>query len=116
LEYNLANSDFYQVRVSKSANYDLQNIADYYLLTANNNVVLELIKRIEKAFKSLTEFPDRGSEIPEMVYIGILQYKQLLADPFRIIYRIKAKQAEVFMVLHQKQSIKKALSQRNLYQ
>lgn len=105
----------FEVLVSKAAFKDLQVISDFYLLTATDLVAEKLITRIENGFETLNQFPERGNPVYELVTIGVMQYKQLLVKPFRLIYSINNQQVRVHMVLHQKQSIQKALVQRNLH-
>jgi len=104
----------FEVLVSSAANKDLQVISDFYILTATDSIAEKLITRIETGFEALAQFPERGNSVYELVFIGVIQYKQLLAKPFRLIYSINNQQVRVHMVLHQKQSIQKALIQRNL--
>lgn len=104
----------FEVLISRAATFDLQAISDFYLLSATDEIAEQLINQIENGFNSLSQFPERGTSVFELSSIGLTQYKQLLQAPFRIIYTIINRQVRVFMVLHQKQSIQKALLSRNL--
>ena len=109
-----ANRESFEVVLSEAANNDLKVIHDFYLLSASETVANQQISKIENIFQSLQFEPERGLIPKELKTVGIKHYKQLLNKPFRVIYSINQQHVRVGLVLHQKQSIQKALSRRIL--
>ena len=77
----------YRVIWSNIAERDLKNIIEYIaddnLLNAQN-----IFKKIREKASSLYLFPKRGRLVPELKDQGILQYRELIHSPWRIIHRI----------------------------
>lgn len=104
----------YSVEVTRSAIKDLEQISDFYLSHADKILASHLISLIENAINQLKVMPERGSEASLLVRETGRWYQQYLVDPFRIIYRVEKNCVFIVMVLHQRQSIQKALKNRLL--
>ncbi|PKG99360.1 type II toxin-antitoxin system RelE/ParE family toxin [Paraglaciecola sp. MB-3u-78] len=104
----------YSVEITRSALKDLEQISDFYLSHSDQKIVTYLISLIESAIEQLKTMPERGGEVSTLVRETGRRYQQYLADPFRVIYRVEKNSVFVVMVLHQRQSIQKALRNRLL--
>lgn len=104
----------YSVEVTRSALRDLEQISDFYLNHGDQKLVTYLISLIENAIDQLKTMPERGSEAAILVRETGRRYQQYLADPFRLIYRVEKNCVFIVMILHQRQSIQKALRNRLL--
>lgn len=93
---------------------DLQQISDFYLQAADAQLAEKLILVIEQAMSHLTKMPERGSEVTLLTQETGRLYQQYIANPFRIIYRIHSSKVFIVMILHQRQSMQKALKNRLL--
>ena len=104
----------YAVEVTRSALSDLEQISDFYLSHGDQKLVSNLLSLIENAIEQLKTMPERGSEASTLVRETGRRYQQYLADPFRLIYRVEKNCVFIVMVLHQRQSLQKALRNRLL--
>jgi plasmid stabilization system protein ParE len=59
--------------------------------------IKRMIDRITKRSQQISEFPFSGRRVPEY---DIDQIRELIENPYRIIYCIKADQIDVLAVLH----------------
>ncbi|MGB9436359.1 MAG: type II toxin-antitoxin system RelE/ParE family toxin [Desulfobacterales bacterium] len=50
-----------------------------------------MFKRIKQKASNLYTFPERGRIVPELRDQGILQYREFVISPWRILYRISEK-------------------------
>ncbi len=75
-----------EVVLSEPALADLLDINDYYLCEVSDRVASKIIDGLEIAVNNLAEFPDMGSIPKELLSLGILQYRQIIQKPYRIIY------------------------------
>lgn len=91
-EYNIIWADI--------AEKDLKNIIEYIADDSTINALKVFNKITEKA-SSLYSSPDRGRLVPELRDQGILQYRELIHSPWRIIYRISESTVYVLSVLVQ---------------
>lgn len=88
----------YEVRITKSAQNDIEEIWQYIALD-NIKIATEFIDKIERAIFSLESFPKRNPLIPEYEILKI-DYRQLVYKNYRIIYRISEKVVYVLRILH----------------
>jgi plasmid stabilization system protein ParE len=101
----------YDVTWSKTAERDLFAIVEYFADDSPQQAY-ELFKKLGKKASSLRTFPDRGRVIPELQQQGITQYRELIATPWRIIYRISERNVYVLSVLDSRRSVEDILLRR----
>ena len=101
----------YDVVWSNIAENDLKNIAEYIADDSPPNAVITF-KRIKDRASSLYTFPERGRIVPELREQGILQYRELIISPWRILYRISEKNVLVLSVLDSRRNIEDILLKR----
>ncbi len=106
-EYNIIWADI--------AEKDLKNIIEYIADDSPINA-LKVFKKIKEKASSLYSFPDRGRLVPELRDQGILQYRELIHSPWRIIYRISENTVCVLSVLDARRNIEDILLKRLLNQ
>jgi plasmid stabilization system protein ParE len=101
----------YEVVWSNVAENDLRNIIGYIAADSPSNA-LKIFRRIKQKSSSLYTFPGRGRIVPELRYQGILQYRELIIPPWRILYRISEETVWVLSVLDSRQNIEDILLER----
>ena len=101
----------YKVIWSNTAENDLTEIIEYIAKDNFSNAVKILMKIKEKA-SSLYSSPERGRIVPEFQEHGILQCRELVMTPWRIIYRISKMNVYVLSVLDSRQNIEEILFKR----
>ena len=102
------------VVLSAPALADLLDINDYYLYEVSDRVANGIIDGLETAVNNLAEFPDRGSIPKELLALGIRQYRQIIENPYRIIYEILTEQIVVHAILDGRRDMQSLLMQRIL--
>lgn len=65
---------------------------------------LRLLKRVLDAADSLGILSERGSVVPEY---GDPDLRQLLVEPFRLLYRVDESEVFILGVLHQRQDVQR---------
>jgi plasmid stabilization system protein ParE len=101
----------YKVIWSNIAENDLKNIIEYIAVDSPSNA-LKIFKNLKQKAAGLYTFPDRGRIVPELRGHGILQYRELIIPPWRILYRISEKYVYVLSVLDSRQNIEDILLNR----
>ena len=101
----------YEVTWSNTAEKDLIGIVEYIAADSPSNA-LKVFKNIKQKASSLYAFPKRGRIVPELRDQGILQYRELVISPWRVIYRISKKSVYVLSVLDSRQNIEYILLKR----
>jgi toxin ParE1/3/4 len=86
----------------EEALYDAPQKADYVL------------EKVEKAFSTLSEFPERGTYSKELVAIGIREYREIFFKPYGIIYRVIDKNIYVLLIVEGRRDMQMLLLRRLL--
>ena len=101
----------YDVFWAASAERDLIGIIDF-IARENPENALKILTEIRKRVSELKSFPERGRIVPELQSQGIFLYRELLASPWRITYRIKDAQVNVLSVLDSRRNVEDILLER----
>jgi len=101
----------YDVVWSNIAENDLKNIVEY-IADDSPPSALKILKRIKQKASSLYTYPERGRIVPELRDQGILQYREIVISPWRILYRISEKSVLVSSVLDSCRNIEDILLKR----
>jgi len=106
-------SKTYKVKWTSNAKEDLLNIVDYIKadsLTAARNVYEQIKERAE----SVNFFPLRGRVVPELLKEGITIYRELIVEPWRVMYKIENDTVYIMAIFDSRQNIEELLLQKLL--
>jgi len=70
--------------------------------------------RIEAAIAALAKFPARGAHPPELLALGIREYRETLFKPYRIVYRVQGKRVYVYLIADGRRDMQSLLARRLL--
>jgi len=101
----------YDVYWAEVAKEDLKSIIEY-IHTDNPEAARDNLKRIKSNASNLNLFPQRGRVVPEIKEYGILQYRELIIPPWRVIYRISKFQVYVLLVIDSRRNVEDILFDR----
>jgi len=88
----------YKIQITKSAQNDIEEIWQYITLD-NVKTASKFIAKIEQKIFSPESFPERNPLIPESEILKI-EYRQLLYQNYRIIYRIYDNIVYIMRIIH----------------
>ncbi len=103
----------YKIEWAAVAETDLKQIIDYAAADSPGNA-LQILKTIRQKALSLYMFPERGRIVPELQGQGINIYRELIAAPWRIVYRISDVAVFVLAVIDSRQNVEDILLNRLL--
>jgi len=104
----------YDVLWADVARSDLDNIANYIAEEDGVDIALEIVLRLERKAEKLVSMPKRGVIVPELLEIGVLQYRQLTEKPWRILYRILGNTVHVVAIVDSRRDMVSFLMERLL--
>ena len=81
----------YEVYLTDDALRDLEEIDDYIGAEDSPQRAEYVLSKIEEAFLSLSNMPERGSYPRELPKLGIKEYREVFFKPYRIVYRVQTK-------------------------
>mgnify|MGYP003345482606 CR=1 FL=1 len=106
----------YDIIVSPGALRDLEDFSDYISKHDDPAKAGHVIARIEAVIDRLATSPERGSFLPELISLGMKNYRQIFAKPYRVIYRVQAETVRVYLVADGRRNLPALLSRRLLSQ
>ena len=101
----------YEIIWSETSEKDLINIIEY-IAQDHSSLAYEKFKEIKEKASGLHSFPDRGRIVSELQQQGIIQYREFIVSPWRIIYRISENRVYVLSVLDSRQNVEDILLKR----
>lgn len=101
----------YKVIWANVAESDLTNIIEYISEDSPQNG-LNILKKIRQKVSHLYTLPEGGRIVPELQDQGIIQYRELIILPWRLIYRISGRKVYVLSVIDSRQNLEDVLLKR----
>jgi addiction module RelE/StbE family toxin len=104
----------YKVVWAHVAESDLKDIIEYISKDSPQNA-LKILKRIKQKASELYTLPERGRIVPELQGQGILQYREIIIPPWRLIYRITEREVFVLSLIDSRRNVEDILLLRFVY-
>ncbi len=101
----------YEIVWARVAENDLKEIIEYIANDSPANA-LKNFQKIKKKTSSLYTMPERCRLVPELKDQGIMQYRELIVPPWRILFRIAEKKVYILSVLDSRRNIEDILLER----
>jgi toxin ParE1/3/4 len=102
------------VLLTEHAERDLGELYSYIAEHDTPGNAAHVLDRIEKALKSLSAFPERGSHPKELLALGIRDYRQTFFKPYRLICRIAERRVYVYLIVDGRRVMQALLARRLL--
>ena len=104
----------YQVFLTDDAACDLEELFDYIEDYDTLEKADSVVDKIEEAFSSLSDNPERGAYPKELLAVGLREYREVYFKPYRIIYRISAQHVYVMVIADGRRGMQSLLQRRLL--
>ena len=103
-----------RVRLVEDAERDLVDIFAYIATHDSVERGLAVLDRLETTCHSLTEHPHRGHIPPELVRVGVRNYREVHFKPYRVICEVVGRDVFVHCVLDGRRDLQVLLERRLL--
>lgn len=104
----------FEVFFTEDTTRDLEDIYDYVAEHDDPKKAQDLLDRIQEVIDSLSNYPARGTYPRELARLGIREYRQIIAKPYRIIYRMIDKRIYVYLIADGRRDFQTLLTRRLL--
>ncbi len=104
----------FDVWLTDDASSDLKEIYEYIFRHDTPGKAEHVLVKIEEAFVSLSEFPQRGGFPKELLEFGIREFREIFFKPYRIIYKVVGKKIYVFLIVDGRRDMQSLLQRRLL--
>ena len=102
-----------QIRWTSNAKSDLLKIVGY-IKEDNADAAKNVYERLREKAQSIKLFPLRGRVVPELLKEGITLYREIVARPYRIMYRIENDTVYIMAIFDSRQNVEEILLQKLL--
>ena len=96
---------------TNTAQNDLAGIVEYIYRESPQNA-RNVFDSIKSQAENLNTFPQRGRIVPELSDVGVLSYRELIIDRWRLVYRIDGRKVFVMTVIDARQNAEDILFRR----
>ena len=101
----------YKVIWTNVVESDLKDIIEYISIDSPQNA-LRILKNIKQKTSELYTLPERNRIVPELQDQGILQYREMIIPPWRLIYRIAERKVYVLSLIDSRRNVEDILLKR----
>lgn len=96
---------------TETARLDLEAVVDYIAMDSLENA-LGALDRLQRHAETLKTNAERGRLVPELRAVGVVQYREVIERPWRILYRIEMDAVFVLAVLDGRRDLESLLLER----
>jgi len=101
----------FRVVWTRTVEDDLEGILDF-IADDSVDAALAVFARIRERAATLNIFPDKGRVVPELHQHGIVQYREFILSPWRIIYRVDGSTVYLMAVFDSRRNLEDLLLER----
>lgn len=90
---------------------DLEEILTFISLDSPDNA-RAVVSRLRESVQKLNAFPARGRVVPEFLDVGIQAWRELVVQPYRIVYRIEDQRIFIELIFDSRRDAESVLFDR----
>ncbi len=104
----------FEVGLTRGAEDDLEAIYDYLTNHRSMDAAETLLDAFLEKISTLERYPERGSVPKELEALGIREFRQILLDPYRLIYRVIDSKVVILVIADGRRDMQALLERRLL--
>ncbi len=104
----------FEVLLTLDAEADVEEITDYIEANDSTDRAELVFDRLKTSILRLESSAERGRVVPELRAMGVLEYREIPARPYRIIYFVSHQHIYVVAVIDGRRDLEDALARRLL--
>lgn len=104
----------FRVVWSQTAREDLEAILEYVAGHDGPDRAIALYEVLRDKIGHLVHFPRRGRIVPELKRIGLVEFRELLVEPYRVFFRLDGRTIVLLGVLDGRRDLGELLVERVL--
>ncbi len=102
----------YAVALSDNAEEDIDRIGGYIAQADSVDSALRVVRGIRQTVEGLTELPERARYVSELARFDLLDMREVLYGPYRIIYDVHDSQVRVHLIADSRRDMEPLLMRR----
>ncbi len=101
----------FEVYWSLNSKDDIKKIISYIAKNSPSDAK-NIFKEIENQVNHLLEDPERGRIVPELENQGILKYREMIFNPWRIVYTLEKEMVKILIIADGRRDLEDILYKR----
>ena len=98
---------------TKPALNDLDEIFNY-IASDSVDIAIKQYERIKEKAKDIGTYPKQGRIIPELQNENITKFREIIVNPWRMMYRIEENRILILAIIDGRRNIEESLMKRQL--
>lgn len=94
---------------SNDAGEEFIHIIEYTIERFSAKVAEETYSRVSRKLEKLLILPNAGRIVPELKQIGLSTYREIIENPWRIIYRIDGETIFIVSIIDSRRNVEELL-------
>lgn len=104
----------FEVELTQGAEDDLEAIHGYLAEHRSMEAAESLLDAFLEKISTLERYPERGSVPKELEALGVREFRQILLDPYRLIYRVTGGKVVILVIADGRRDMQALLERRLL--
>jgi len=104
--------EVFDITWSRTAVRDLDEILEYIAAERDVDQALQVYERLRHSIGSLSSMPRRFRQVPELVDVGLLEYREVIERPYRLVFRVADHGVVIPAILDSRRDVEELLVQR----
>lgn len=104
----------FEVELTQGAEDDLEAIHGYLAEHRSTDAAEALLDAFLEKIYTLERYPERGSFPKEFEALGVREFRQILLDPYRLIYRVIGSKVFILVIADGRRDMQALLERRLL--
>lgn len=104
----------FEVFLTEDALRDLEDITAHIAAHDSPQAARRVLDKISEAVTRLSELPDRGTHPPELLEVGIRDYREVRFKPYRILYGVTENRVHIHLIADGRRDLRALLERRLL--
>jgi plasmid stabilization system protein ParE len=105
-------SEVFDIIWTRTAVRDLDEILEYHAAERGVDQALQLYETLRHRIASLAMMPRRCRQVPELLDIGLFEYREIIESPHRLVFRIVNLEIVLLAILDSRRDLGELLVQR----
>lgn len=105
-------SEVFVITWTRTAVRDLDEILEYIAAERGVEQALQIYETVRHSIASLATMPRRCRQVPELLDIGLFEYREIIERPYRLVFRISDQDAVILAILDSRRDLEELLIQR----
>lgn len=108
------NEAHFDVELTESAEDDLEAIHDYIADNRSVDAAEALLDAFIDKVSTLERYPERGNVPKELEALGVREFRQVLLDAYRLVYRVSGEKVFILLIADGRRDMQALLERRLL--